>query len=283
MRMQLVAIASTLVLVSLAGCFGSDDPPAADPDPVCDEAAKMNATNEDCYEAPPTPNVLPTAMLTVTDAAGNAMNRSTYVVVGDMLTFSAAGSSDADGNITLIGLSVADGSGVRTASLYDNGTFVDVTLQMNASGPVRALISVLDDDAGANTSAVMTAVNEVLTETLSFDGATPSGSADACEAPGASSGAPPLVTNAYALPETFAVTADAHWISAKITAGEGEIAICGPGSPGTALSDAGTDVATQDDPNSTLEPNSFYYIMVLKKSTPGDVTMDIMVHFETKA
>ncbi len=283
MRLSALPVIMSLLAISLSGCFGDDEAPPQEPVETCSEQDILNETNEACYEPPALPNVLPDAVLTMTDADGRALDASTFVLVGSNITFSAAGSSDPDGSIAAVGLSIADGSGERTAQLYANGTFVDVTLPFDTAGPVNVTISVLDNAGEGVIRKAMTAVNEVFSATLSFEGPAPSGSADACEAPGASSGVPGLVTNNYALKSMVSVGKGAHWISATIADGSGEIAICAPGDPGTALSDAGTDVDTADEENATLEVGAQYYIMVLSKSNSGgDVTIETMVHFETK-
>ncbi len=283
MRLLSFPIVIALMTIGLSGCFGSGDTPPTDPVETCDDEARMNVTNEECYEAPALPNVLPNATLTITDDAGRELNASAYVLVGSNMTFSANGSVDPDGEISLIGISVTDANGTRTAQLFDNGTFVDVKLRFDVAGPVNITMNVLDDDGEGVTRVARTAVNEMLSETFTFDANAPSGSADACQAPGASSGAPGLITDSYALKGSFSVAKGAQWISAKVTSGSGEIAICSPGDPGTALSAAGTEVNTEDDGNSTLTVNPQYYVMVLKKGAGGGtVTVETMVHFETK-
>lgn len=273
----------SLLAISLSGCFGDDETPTPEPVETCSEEDKLNATNVACYEAPPLPNQLPNATLTMTDDTGRVLDASTFILAGSNITFSALGSSDPDGTIAAVGLSIKDGSGERTAQLFANGTFVNVTLAFDAAGPVNVTVSVLDNAGEGVIRTARTAVNEILLDTLTFEGPAPSGSADACEAPGASSGVPGLVTNNYALKSLFSVPVQSQWISAKITDGSGEIAICSPGDPGTALSEAGTDVATADEANATLEVSGQYYIMVLSKSNSGgEVAIETMVHFETK-
>lgn len=284
-----------LMSMSLSGCLGfGDDDKSDDGDhgehDHCDPEDLVNYTAEECVDDPPvddgngtvdppTVNQLPNATLAMTGPDG-ILNATSYVQPGANVTFSAANSTDSDGEIALAGLTVTDSNGTRTAQLFADGAFTDVTLQFNNVGPVNVTLRVLDDQGEGVIRVASFAVNEHVLKVEDYDGPAPTGSADACEAPGASSNVPPLVTNSYSSRSSFGVQTGAQWIEATVVSGSAEIAICAP--DGTALSEAGTAVQTMDDTNSTLPVNAQYYIMVLAGSA-GSVTIDILVHYEPKA
>ncbi len=290
-----------LMTVSLSGCLGFGDDTKKDDQEEehgehdhCDQSDVLNYSVEECTEMPDledgnttnepvVPNQLPVANLTLTTDDGMVLNATSYITPGMNITFSAMGSTDPDGVVSLVGLTVVDSNGTRTAQLFENGAFVNATMRFDSVGPVNITVRVLDDDGEGVIRSATAAVNDLTTDSIEFDSNAPTGSADTCQAPGASSGAPPLITNAYSAKSSFSVQKGAQWISAKVTSGSGEIAICTPGDPGTKLSDAGTDVSSEDDTNSTMPVNAQYYIMVLKKgSGPGPVGIEVMVHYEAK-
>lgn len=281
-----------LMSVSLSGCLGfgddADEDDHGDDHDHCDPSDAANYTAEECpghqppadqneTPEPEVPNQLPDAVLNMTGPDG-PLNGTSYVLPGANVTFSAAASSDPDGQVALVGLTVTDANGTRTAQLFQDGAFVDATFSFTSVGPVNVTVRVLDDEGEGVIRVASFAVNDLITKTESFSAAAPTGSADACEAP---SGTPPLVTNNFAARSTFSVQRGAQWIEAAVTGGSAQIAICSP--EGEAMSGAGTEVETEDDGNSTLPVNAQYYVMVLSKgATGGEVTIDVLVHYEPK-
>lgn len=300
LRMRTVTLLAMMALmtVSLSGClgFGDDDPKDedehGDDHDHCDGSDALNHSAEECpdddqdgddgneTEEPPAPNELPTAVLTMTGPDG-VLNATSHVLPGANVTFSAAGSSDPDGEVALAGLTVTDSNGTRTAQLFQDGAFANATFQFGSVGPVNVTIRVLDDDGEGVIRVGSFAVNDLVQKTEEFTTPAPTGSADDCEPP-ASGTVPPLATNNFAAKSTFSVQRGAQWIEATVTSGDASIAICSP--DGEALSGAGSDsVATEDDTNSTLAVNAQYYVMVLAGGSGGEVGIDILVHYEPKA
>ncbi len=93
------------------------------------------------------PNQLPVLVLKTTDSGGNATNVTT---LNGNVTFDATGSSDPDGTITGIAVTVQDSNTTRTASLYDAGKkqFKTATFKFDRSGPVNVTVAMVDDRAG---------------------------------------------------------------------------------------------------------------------------------------
>ncbi len=294
--MRALAITALLAAVALAGCFGGNDDTTEEHDHKdhdhCDPLDVANYTAEECEEtpvdpgmggndtpAPPVPNVLPNATLTMTGPKG-VIGAHDWIKPGDWMVFSAVGSTDADGEVALIGLTVTDGNGTRTAQLMEGGMFVDANFTFSHVGPVNVTIRVLDDDGEGVIRVASTAVNDVKVHNLEFTAAAPTGSADDCARPGESDdgGVPDVITNNVAKKSSISVQKGAMWISAVITSGEGSIAICDPDD--NAISPAGTDVSTNDDAD--LSRAGQYNLMVYA-GAGGDITIESVVHYEPKA
>jgi hypothetical protein len=140
-----------------------------------DEHPAVNSTEELAKHCPKTgtgtrsatntttqaPNVLPTLVLTVTDDLGNA---TLVTLLDGNLTFSAAGSSDPDGRITGIAVSVTDSNTTRTASLFDPvaGTFQSATFNFDRPGIVNVTVAMVDDRAGFVVNQSFVYVNQVV-------------------------------------------------------------------------------------------------------------------------
>jgi hypothetical protein len=123
------------------------------------------------------PNKLPVLMMNVTDFGGNA---TMVTLLNGNLTFSAAGSSDPDGMITAIAISVTDSNTTRTKSLYNAATksFTPANFKFDRAGRVNVSVQMVDDRAGFNGSVFQVYVNQQQTLGNSQLSGPPGGPAD---------------------------------------------------------------------------------------------------------
>jgi len=299
MRANTLLLMLILAIVPLSGClgFGGDDDKedthaddcdgltGAEHDACHDEAGNMTATStgtgsQSNTTTSETPNVRPTAVLTLTDDAGNVLGNTSYILPGQNITFSAEGSEDPDGTIDLIGLTVKDNNGTRNAQLLVDGAFVPAKFQFNHVGTIQVSISVLDN-RGERTELATTAYVD--------SQATGSGSAvlfdplsSGCSA-GPDSGTP-LIDEMFFAKETFQVSAGATWISV-VSTGTSSVAICAP--DGTEL--ASGDASAETDQQAGGFASGVDYFLALHPSAPGSgapegtpMTYEVIVHYEEK-
>ncbi len=237
--------------------------------------AGQNGTQTDgCpHVAPPTPNSLPTAVLTMTDAEGNPVN-GTAIQMGETITFSAAGTEDTDGSIDLIGLTVSDANGTRNAALYEDGAFVDVTLLFEHAGTVNVTLRVLDDDGEGTIVEATTFVNAV--ETGSRDMTLFDPDAKGCN-PHLHHDQAGLVGNYFRVKDTVNVQAGVQWISVEAT-GVRHVVICNASAETLASGDSGA--STADDPASSMEPSPEYFIALYPSAPDTTVAWTTVLHYE---
>lgn len=306
MRANHLVMLLAVSLVGFSGCLGfGDDGGGADDDCPADDHAhdNGNATEEHGHDCPAqtdggtedplgnqtdlngtdVPNELPVASLNMSTDDGAIVNATSFVFVGTNITFSAEGSTDPDGTIDLVGLTVRDSNSTRTAQLFQDGAFAPATFLFEHEGTVNVTLRVLDDRGEATVIETATFVNRVQggTQNIQLAGGTASGaSADDCESP-SSTPSNTLTADATSKPFGFQVAAGAQWIEATLTAGSGEIAICSP--DGDDLSDAGSDTVMTREDVVDLPPGIDYYVFVLSGSSPNaDYTVEIVVHHEPR-
>jgi len=236
----------------------------------------LQTTSADaCPEAEPdVPNVAPVAALLMTADDGTVQNGTTYIRTGQNVTFSAAGSSD-DGAIQLAALTVRDSNGTRTVQLYDGG-FQDVTLPFAHEGPVNVTLRVLDDAGEVDLVESMLYVNRLHSLTIAVDAALPAGhSADACDFPDDTAS---VVWQPFMDRTKFIVNSGARWISAEMTGGSGEYALCDPGH--AALTEASSGAVETERTGAPLVPSPQYAVFGVSTGGADDLTFDVMVHYE---
>ncbi len=171
------------------------------------------------------PNVLPTLVLTITDDSGVA---TPVTFVDGNLTFDAAGSTDADGSVAGIAVTVTDSNTTRTATLYDAGKklFKTATFTFDRAGPVNVTVAMVDDRAGFTVNQTHVYVNEEQlvgggTITFPMGHQLPEG-ADACE------GGEDIADAQYFKPHSLTVLAGATRIDATAVSTSAILTICAP-------------------------------------------------------
>lgn len=276
-----------LSLASLSGClgFGGDEESNDDHDDACE--GLEGAAHDECHDDgngnqtgnhTDVPNVAPQASLALFDAGGNALGPQNAVVVGQNITFSANGSMDPDGNISLAALTVTDGNGTRTVSMLQDGALVAVNLTIEKEGPVTAVLRVLDEHGDGAVAANFTYANEVQVKSDVEPTPAPATGVGACEGPSGSNADSPLVDNYYSSAPTFKTVNGTQWISAKVISGGVDITICDPEKK--AVSDTGKDVST---PQGQYPPGVNYYVFVVNRgSTDEEWTVEWISHWEPK-
>lgn len=174
------------------------------------------------------PNKLPVLKMNVTDAGGNA---TMVTMLKGNLTFSAAGSTDSDGTISAIAISVTDSNTTRTKSLYNpvTKTFTPVMFSFDRAGPVNVSVQMVDDRAGFNGSLFKVYVNQMQTVGKAGMSANPSPQlTDPCTGASGSLGDPgPIVDGQYFGTATVTIAAAPSFIEAR-PATRTQVTICDP-------------------------------------------------------
>ncbi len=220
------------------------------------------------------PNVAPVANLTMTSTAGVVQDGTNYILAGENVTFSAAASTD-DSSIQLAALTVRDSNGTRTVQLYSDG-FVDAVLSFAHEGAVNVTLRVLDDDGAVDVLDVMLYVNSLKSVSVPVDLALPTGhSADACDYPELGEN---LLWQRFMDHAKFSVQSNARWLSAEMTAGSGQFALCSPEQ--VALSEASSTTAESARGGDPLVSSPLYSVFALATGGVSTMTFDVMVHYE---
>lgn len=275
----------------------ADDHPEANATEAEDLAkfcARSSTTGSRSNTTSQAPNVLPTLVVNVTDDGGNA---TVVTMIDGNLTFSAAGSTDSDGTIAGIAVTVTDSNTTRTATLYDAAkkAFKSATFRFDRAGPVNVTVAMVDDRAGFTVNQTHVYVNHLQTlgpktVLIPADGVVPG------VVPGTSAcnGGDPLTSAQYYTEMRFDVASHASFVEATASttgldtgpAGAlpsgASITICSPSKE--ALSDSGETVATR--PDATLPPpvgTQSYYIGVYATFPQSSVAVDVLVHYEPRA
>jgi hypothetical protein len=237
-----------------------------------------------------TQNVAPELVLTIFDAPGGNVTNVTSVTdeVGSQLTFSADGSSDSDGQISGIAVTVDDGNRSQTKSLYANGQFTPATFDFDRPGIVNVTAAMVDDKAAFDIIETQVYVNHVVVkESREHNIGHPSHMATACAGPntGGQTGA---VDNLYSDDAAgFSVQANASFIEVSRvltgTSPSSVYAICTPEK--TAISPsfntAGPNVSNNAEP---LPASANYFIFTVHRSGAQTLaTYTITVHYEPMA
>lgn len=302
--MRSVLVALVVLSALLAGCTGDggkDDPNTY----ACPDGTEIdldgipgseNSTFNPLSKCPKssgssssnsTPNVLPTLSLTVTDDAGNE------TVVGTLmgnLTFSAEGSTDADGSITGIAVSVTDSNTTRTASLFDPvaKAFKPATFKFDRPGVVNVTVAMVDDRAGFTVNQSKVYINHpqnLAPVNIQLGG----GGVAVDSACGGNDDVGPvrgdLYEAQYYKEYSFALLEGATFVEA--TSNAGDITICSPHVEGaydsTPLSETGSR-ATVTNPGVALPApvgtQSYYVSATLPSGGGQDVGVTVVVHYE---
>lgn len=298
MRLNNFLLLLTLLLVPLSGCLGFGDEGEDGHSDECDH--HEGADHDACHEGDHShgnegngnethggnggnegnvseePNLLPNATLTMTNAAGEVLDNTKFILKGETITFSAVGSEDPDGIIDLIGLTVVDLNETRTVQLLQDGEFVDITMKFDHVGPVNVTLRVLDNRGEGIQLETSAAVNEKKTFTSSGENLyLPNQSG--CQPP-TSAGNTPLIDNRFFTAENFNVNKGAKWFSVTSTDTD-NVAIC-VAADDSALSQGATSAET-DEGEWLTGPNN-YYIAAFPSGPATALSFEVIVHYESK-
>jgi hypothetical protein len=234
------------------------------------------------------PNVLPILKLNVTDAGGNA---TLVTLKGGNLTFSAAGSSDPDGTISAIAITVKDSNQTRTRSLYDATTkkFTSAKFVFDRAGPVNVSVAMVDDRAGFTTNVSHVYINEKFHIEAPLD-PDPQVANDACEGArptfgtAGQEGSGPVVDSRYFKSATFTVSGVAQYIEATPT--KAKVTICDP--EYAPISDAKQTTTVLSNNAEPLPPplGAKAYSVGMYLASPGApgtaTSVDVTVHYDPR-
>lgn len=254
----------------------------------CGGGSSSNTTSQ-------APNVLPVLKLTVKDDGGNTTNVG---VLNGNLTFSAEGSTDSDGKITGIAVSVTDSNTTRTASLYDATAkaFKPATFKFDRPGVVNVTVAMVDDRAGFTTNQTKVYVNHPQVKDggqvqvpggASLPGANHSCRGAADDIPNVGVG-PGVFDSQYFKVVSFTVFPGATKIAAVATESDARLTICSPlvdGAGGEPLSPEYAEAMVETNPGVALPAppgTASYYVGVYAGGTAQGMSteMTITVHYE---
>lgn len=224
------------------------------------------------------PNQLPILKLKVTDGK----NETKIALLNGNLTFDAAGSSDPDGSVTGIAVTIQDSNTTRTAALFDPAkkTFKTATFRFDRPGVVNVTVAMVDDRAGFTVNQTHVYVDQVFlppAQSLQAPNPDPIGATTpAC------GGFNPLIDAQYYKPFDFPVVAGATWVEATATS-EALLTICSPDD--AALSPEKVN-PVQTTPATPLPPpagiDSYYVSAYLDTGPNAQVSVQptITIHYE---
>jgi hypothetical protein len=232
------------------------------------------------------PNQLPILKLKVTDGK----NETPVTMLNGNLTFDASGSSDPDGQVTGIAVTVQDSNTTRTAALFDPAkkTFKPATFKFDRPGVVNVTVAMVDDRAGFTVNQTHVYVNHLqmkegaVIHLPSNGGAAPAGM-DPCKGATGDAGSEGAIVDAnYFKSIDFDLFAGATRVDVTADAGEAaHLTICNPAKD-TALG-SGDGTATTD-PGVALPPPTgiaSYSVGVYSNDEPEMSTaMTVLVHYE---
>jgi hypothetical protein len=229
------------------------------------------------------PNKLPTLVLKITDMDGA---ESPVTLLDGNLTFDATGSTDSDGSIAGIAVTVTDSNTTRTGTLYDAAKkqFNKVTFRFDRAGVVNVTVAMVDDRAGFTVNQTHVYVNTeqhvgVSTVNFPMGNQLPTG-ADECD------GGDPLVDAQYFTPVSFDVSAGATRIDATSVSPDAVLTICKPEgeSAHTPVSPQATHEVTTDPGVELPAPIGIahYQVGVYNGGTSPQMpnAMVVVVHYE---
>ena len=265
--------------------FHSDDYPqantTADLAKLCAKGggSKTNTTSQ-------APNKLPVLVLNVTDDGGNA---TSVTMLDGNLTFSAAGSTDPDGTIAGIAVTVTDSNTTRTATLYDAGKkqFKTATFKFDRAGVVNVTVAMVDDRAGFTVNQTHVYVNEEFVSTPQNVAANrPIANFNDCggasDLPGADNSGDLMEAQFYK-EFSFPVAPGATKIEAS-DAGGVVLTICTPENVSVSGGPANPTMTTPDANLTAPVGTDSYYVSAYKPTTsaPGgvDAAPVIIIHYE---
>ena len=241
------------------------------------------------------PNVLPTLVLKVSDDGGN---ETPVTMLDGNLTFDASGSTDSDGSIAGIAVTITDSNTTRTATLYDAGKkqFKPATFKFDREGVVNVTVAMVDDRAGFTVNQTHVYVNNL--QVIPEQTIQAAGGSSAVDESGCN-GNDPLVDSFYVKPFTFSLVPGATFVEATVTTHDSlpdpapdetsaTITICSlPDADGVraALSDSG-DSTVRTFPDAALPAptgTDFYQVWATAGVPNTTAGVTVLVHYEPEA
>jgi hypothetical protein len=224
------------------------------------------------------PNRLPDLVLKITDGS----NETQVTMLGGNLTFDASGSSDPDGQITGIAVTVQDSNNTRTATLYDAGRkqFQPATFRFDRPGVVNVTVAMVDDRAGFTINQTNVYVDHLQTPTPATIALPDPGAMEAC------GGTDDLVEAPFYKEFGFTLSPGATWIEASATPETAILTICAPKAEGadtsTAISESGNPVVSNEGVALPPAPGitSYYIGATIAPGEPQqEVAVTVIVHY----
>jgi hypothetical protein len=307
--MRSVLPVAILVLTSfvLAGCSGggddddlhyvcangteihSDDHPEANATKA-DDLAKFcpgSSTSKSGSKSNSTaskPNVLPNLVLKITNDTGA---ETPIILLDGNLTFDATGSTDSDGTVAGIAVTVTDSNTTRTATLYDAGKkqFKPATFKFDRPGVVNVTVAMVDDRAGFTVNQTKVYVNHPQNNVngvvqVPSNGAVPSDAGDPCVGAGNT-----LIDSAYFKTVSIMVAQNATKIEVTSVDPAALMTICSP--EDTVLSAVKAKGFVETTAGIALPPPAgitSYKVGMFSADKPQMSTeVNIVVHYEPQA
>lgn len=317
--MRALLVATLVIVAAMAGCTGKKGDADDELHYECDDGTEIHAddyegvlnetaSDEDVLDFLKTkckatgtgtgsksgstslaPNKLPILVMKVMDFGGN---ETKVTMLDGNLTFDATGSSDPDGQVSAIAISVTDSNTTRTKALYDGAkkAFTPATFTFDRPGIVNVTVAMVDDRAGFNNSVFQVYVNHEQV----LDGATisgvPGGIPDndsfthpCTGAQGALEASGSIVDAQYFDDPSFTVVAGASFIEA-IPGEDTLVTICSPDrsviSDDTKSADPITSNNAEQLPAPPSTENYFLGLYAAGPNTESSAT--VIVHYEPR-
>jgi hypothetical protein len=231
------------------------------------------------------PNKLPVLVLKITDGK----NETNIAMLNGNLTFDASGSSDPDGSVTGIAVTIQDSNTTRTAALFDPAkkTFKPATFKFDRPGVVNVTVAMVDDRAGFTVNQTHVYVDHLQVgapQTIQFPGsASTAYGGDECNI------GQEIVGASFYKESSFSVTNGATLIEAALAktsetnAGTIDATICSPDH--AKISDTSEHPVSTGGPFAAPAGIASYYVGMTMEPDGGPtaVTATVLVHYEPGA
>lgn len=228
------------------------------------------------------PNKLPVLTLSIKGDGGNATN---VTLLDGNLTFDATGSTDPDGQVTGIAVTIQDSNTTRTAALFDPAkkTFKPATFKFDRPGIVNVTVAMVDDRAGFTVNQTKVYVNQLVHSTpqtiqLPNPGVGISDCGGGTDTPAANGD---LYEAQFYKEYSFTVVPGATYVEASDASEDASLTICSPAD--VALSETGNPVVTL--PDSDLTPPAgieSYYVGATSSAQSNSVGPAILIHYDPR-
>jgi hypothetical protein len=230
------------------------------------------------------PNKLPILTLKISDGT----NATNVTLLNGNLTFDATGSTDPDGQVTGIAVTIQDSNTTRTAALYDPAkkTFKTATFKFDRPGVVNVTVAMVDDRAGFTVNQTKVYVNHQQNGLSPGTIQIPSSTVN--DNPCNPTPADPLLNADLYKRQSITVVQTATYITATVVSGDVTIGLCSPNTDderyGHLISSVATDAIISNDGEALPPPPGItsYGIGIVANDASQTAVIDVVVHYDPR-